>query len=328
MKRNLRTPPTQAVVAARDFAALVRISLAAFGCLVLAVEPSAHERPEAAGAGLAILLATGLLHRRGLTQRWLRVEEPVALVAGVLIVTLGNGGLGPLTLLWLVSAALGVVARGGRASAAGRVVVLAVLVSPVVLHGLTADGATLLVAGCGLLLSVGRVSNETSELLLDPLTGVLSRAALEAEAERMVARATVQHPVTLVLLDLDDFGSLNKREGHQAGDAVLREAARAMAASLRRSDTLGRLGGDEFVVLAAGDGETVAARALAAVRTARIDASAGVVRSPGDGADVPTLLRGADTALRAAKAAGKGRAALHLCPDPRDEALVALDRRA
>ena len=310
-----RTPPTPAVAAARDYASQVRLALACFGIFLLVVDPGAHPVPEAAAIGLSIVLVTGLLHRRGVPASWLRFEEPFALVAGVLVVALGPPGIAPLTLIWLISAALGVLGRGGRASAAGRVIVVAVLASPMVVHGPGADAATILFAGCGLLLAVGTVSNETHELLRDPLTGALSRAALLAEAERMVARARPEEPVALVLIDLDDFGVLNKRHGHQAGDAVLRGVADAVTATLRRADTFGRLGGDEFLVLGVGDGETIARRALEAIAGTGVTGSAGVATAPFDGFTVPELRRGADVALRTSKAAGKAGASTFVAPD-------------
>lgn len=310
MSAHRRTPPTPAVAAARDYASQVRLALACFGIFLLVLDPSTHPVPGAAAAGLAIVLATGLLHRRRVPATWLRFEEPFALLAGALVVALGPPGIAPLTLIWLISAALGVLGRGGRASAAGRVIVVAVLAAPLVRHGVSAETATILFAGCGLLLSVGTVSNETHELLRDPLTGALSRAALLAEAERMVARARPDEPVALVLIDLDDFGALNKREGHQAGDAVLRGVADAVSATLRRADTFGRLGGDEFLVLAVGDGATIARRALDAIARTGVTGSAGVATAPHDGATVPELRRGADVALRVSKAAGKAGASV------------------
>jgi diguanylate cyclase (GGDEF)-like protein len=310
----VRTPPTAAVAAARDYASQVRLALACFGIMLLVVAPQTHPVPQAAAAGFAILLGTGLLHRRRIGSTGLRVEEPFALLAGVFIVTLGPPGIGPLTLLWIVSAALGVVGRGGRASATGRLIVVGVLASPMARHGVDADTATILFAGCGLLLSVGTVSNETHELLRDPLTGALSRAALLAEAERMVARAREHEPVALILIDLDDFGKLNKREGHEAGDVVLQDVATAVTGTLRRADTFGRLGGDEFLVLAVGDGARVAQRALDAIATTGISGSAGVATAPQDGMTVPELRRRADVALRASKTAGKTRATVFAGP--------------
>ncbi len=232
---NRRTPSTPAVAAARVMAARTRIVLSGVGALLLLSTPSLHPHPLAAGVGLAILAGTALVHSWSLPESWLRVEEVVATSAGVLMVTLGDGGVTVLTLLWLASVAIGVIARGGRVGPAGRVLVLAVLVSPLARTGFTADSLGLLAAGAGLLLVVGRISAETSELLRDPLTDVLSRAAFQAQVARRPASA-------IVLLDLDDFGRVNKEQGHEAGDGLLVRAARAMSGALREEDVLGRLG--------------------------------------------------------------------------------------
>lgn len=306
MKTNLHTPPTPAVVAARGFAARTRLCLALLGGLLLVADPSVHPLPLAAALGCVIIAGTGLLHLRGVSVGWLRIEEPVACLAGVLLVTLGPAELAPLTFLWVVTAAVGVLGRGGRAGPAGRVAVLAVLLSPSLVHGPSAETITLLLGAVALLLSVGRVSNETSELLRDPLTGCLSRAAIEAEAQRrLVARDAP--PLALVLVDLDDFGLVNKRHGHQAGDELLRVAAHAMVTALRRDDVLGRLGGDEFLILADGAAAGIAGRALDALRRAGVPASAGAVRAPNDGDALEALLERADLRLRDAKARGKGQ---------------------
>lgn len=83
----------------------------------------------------------------------------------------------------------------------------------------------------------------------DPLTGVANRRAWEAEAARNLARAVrTGEPLSFAILDLDNFKVVNDREGHGAGDALLRELARGWAARLRTADLLGRYGGDEFVL--------------------------------------------------------------------------------
>jgi diguanylate cyclase (GGDEF)-like protein len=83
----------------------------------------------------------------------------------------------------------------------------------------------------------------------DPLTGVANRRAWEAEAARHLARAgRTGEPLSFALLDLDDFKGVNDREGHGAGDALLRDLAGCWAARLRQADLLGRYGGDEFVL--------------------------------------------------------------------------------
>lgn len=286
---------TPAVAAARTLAARVRVALAGVGALLLATSPGLHPAPAMAAAGLAILAVTGLLHGTRLPERWWTVEECLATSAGVLIVTCGDGRVTVLTLLWTVSAAVGVIARGGEVGPWGRALVVAVLASPLLRFGVTPDSLGLLAAGGGLLLAVSRISDGTSELLRDPLTGVLSRAAFEAEAARRPG-------ASVVLLDLDDFGRVNKERGHAAGDVLLVRAARAMSEVLRSQDVLGRLGGDEFAVLVpTGDGGVVADRLVAALRDAGLSASAGVAGGLG----------AADVALRTSKSEGKGRATVY-----------------
>ena len=83
----------------------------------------------------------------------------------------------------------------------------------------------------------------------DPLTGVANRRAWEAETGRHLAHAArTGEPVSLAILDLDDFKLVNDEQGHDAGDALLRELTSAWRARLRRADVLGRYGGDEFVL--------------------------------------------------------------------------------
>ena len=80
----------------------------------------------------------------------------------------------------------------------------------------------------------------------DPLTGILNRRGFERELERIIADGT---RAALIYLDLDDFKSINDRNGHAAGDAVLRQVATTLCRNLRASDSVARLGGDEFAVL-------------------------------------------------------------------------------
>ena len=93
---------------------------------------------------------------------------------------------------------------------------------------------------------IGRLRTQAS---VDPLTGVANRRAWEAEAARDLARAArTGEPLTVAIIDLDGFKEVNDRDGHGAGDRLLRQVATAWRTRLRTSDLLGRYGGDEFVL--------------------------------------------------------------------------------
>jgi diguanylate cyclase (GGDEF)-like protein len=89
----------------------------------------------------------------------------------------------------------------------------------------------------------------------DRLTGLMSRAAIEEELDRALARTTPADPhgerVGLLFIDLDGFKGINDVYGHAAGDEVLRVVAQRLRSVVRPTDCIGRLGGDEFVVLLA-----------------------------------------------------------------------------
>lgn len=148
----------------------------------------------------------------------------------------------------------------------------------------------------------------------DALTGLPNRRALEAEFEARRGDA----PLALAVLDLDHFKRINDRFSHLVGDAVLRQAAVSMSASLRAPDLLARLGGEEFVALvalapdeAAGAFERVR-RALAEhawgeiAEGLQVSVSIGVtaVRA---GEDLVTALARADALLYRAKHEGRDR---------------------
>lgn len=90
------------------------------------------------------------------------------------------------------------------------------------------------------------------QAMIDPLTSVASRVGIEHEAE-LAINQTLRTDTTLsvLMLDLDHFKSVNDRYGHAAGDRVLRETASAWHMQLRGRDPLGRVGGEEFVVVCA-----------------------------------------------------------------------------
>ena len=153
----------------------------------------------------------------------------------------------------------------------------------------------------------------------DELTGLANRAHYGNSLRNALDRARSGGTRTaLLLIDLDDFKNVNDTLGHPAGDALLREVARRLAGQVRGTDMVCRLGGDEFVVIAEDTDETTAnvlaerlVRSLdepvrIGEHTIRVGASIGVTLADGATADAGDLLRIADVAMYAAKAAGKG----------------------
>src|SRR6185437_4505591 len=154
----------------------------------------------------------------------------------------------------------------------------------------------------------------------DSLTGLPNRSlfAREAAGALETARA-VGRTAGVLFVDLDDFKVVNDTMGHSVGDELLVAVAARLAAAVRQSDTAARLGGDEFALLIddAADPEAVdgfAERIVAAfaepftLSEAKVISSATVgVATSRDSGDVDELLRHADLALYAAKAAGKRR---------------------
>ncbi|MGE5470189.1 MAG: putative bifunctional diguanylate cyclase/phosphodiesterase [Bacteroidota bacterium] len=152
----------------------------------------------------------------------------------------------------------------------------------------------------------------------DSLTGLPNRIHFDRRLQVALDRAAPGNGFALCFIDLDRFKLINDSLGHGAGDAVLREVARRLQAVCRNADTLARLAGDEFVILLDGMGDTGAAAGIAARvlktlarpvsaggREIDVGASLGLALFPGDGSDIETLLRNADAAMYAAKAAGR-----------------------
>ena len=143
----------------------------------------------------------------------------------------------------------------------------------------------------------------------DPLTGTANRRAWDDELSAAVTQAEFDgRPMSVALLDLDDFKGYNDRLGHQAGDRLLKEVSAAWQAILRMSDVLARIGGDEFAVLLPGCGIETAAQIAERLRAAVADANCSVGVASWDRVEtVEELLARADAALYEAKEAGRGQ---------------------
>lgn len=179
------------------------------------------------------------------------------------------------------------------------------------LSGLPGMGtAWVLIAGSSVLAGevLARVNSRLrTQLTTDPLTGLLNRQGFADAAERVRALAERHaEPVSLALIDLDEFKRVNDLQGHAAGDALLADLGRAWRAELRGSEVLARFGGDEFALAMAGAARGGAEEALDRMRLASAAAwSAGVVEWE-RGEPLDRALARADAELYRAKRARRG----------------------
>jgi diguanylate cyclase (GGDEF)-like protein/PAS domain S-box-containing protein len=164
-----------------------------------------------------------------------------------------------------------------------------------------------------------RTAHLEHEVNHDALTGLANRNLMWDRLSQALHLATRNKSlVATVLIDLNNFKSINDTFGHEAGDVVLKVVARRLEASLRDSDTVARLSGDEFVlVLANQPSLRFTLRMVERLRQGLtmpvafnqkqipVGASIGVAVFPHDGATVTELVRAADVAMYHAKATGR-----------------------
>ena len=152
----------------------------------------------------------------------------------------------------------------------------------------------------------------------DAVTGLLSRRTFDVDIERLDA----EQPVSLILVDIDDFKTVNDTFGHAVGDQTLRIVADALTANSRQSDRAYRLGGDELAVLMSGIAPASALRRAEVIRRAvetaptafvvrrergAVTVSLGVASLPPRAPRKSELLRAADAAMYQAKTSGRNR---------------------
>ena len=154
----------------------------------------------------------------------------------------------------------------------------------------------------------------------DHLTGLPNRTLLlDRLSQALAVSERDGTSVALLLVDLDDFKTVNGSVGHHQGDETLRAVGERLTALLRQSDTVARMGGDEFALLIpaladARDSIQVVQKVLSAVsapmtidgQEVTLSASVGVALAPQDGTSATALFRAADAALYSARAAGRG----------------------
>jgi diguanylate cyclase (GGDEF)-like protein len=155
----------------------------------------------------------------------------------------------------------------------------------------------------------------------DPLTGTLSRRAFKEEGARAVALAVRhRHPLSLIVMDLDHFKSVNDSYGHAIGDAVIEQCVRTATARLRKTDLCGRLGGEEFAFILPHTERSASSDVAEQLRRSieelcldggaepfRMTASFGIAALDRATQDFDQLLAKADVALYEAKNAGRNR---------------------
>jgi diguanylate cyclase (GGDEF)-like protein len=153
----------------------------------------------------------------------------------------------------------------------------------------------------------------------DDLTSLLNHGTFQDWLGRSVLEAT---PFSLLMIDLDDFKSVNDALGHQAGDRLLHEIGTAIVTAGRETDPVFRYGGDEFTILLPGTDQAGALQVADRVRSAihsvgtagtawqeagiEISASYGLATFPEDGSTAETVLLAADRACFVAKRRGHG----------------------
>ena len=162
-----------------------------------------------------------------------------------------------------------------------------------------------------------------TQSLRDPMTGLYNRRYMEDTLDRFLALAQRQRQSTSVLMiDLDNFKTLNDEHGHAKGDAVLKDVAAHVVGALRPSDIVCRYGGEELLVILPDCGiddammraEQVRARieSLSEQHGCRVTASIGIASIPETAKSSSDLLSASDAALYEAKAMGKNQ--VHAAP--------------
>jgi diguanylate cyclase (GGDEF)-like protein len=165
--------------------------------------------------------------------------------------------------------------------------------------------------------------------LNDPLTGLANRRLLADRLSMAIVHARRNaSDMAVVYLDLDGFKQINDTLGHGVGDVLLKMVAARLVATVREEDTVARVGGDEFIIVLwhvsnAENTTRIVAKVIDVIsqpfliegQLVHVTTSAGISIYPAHGEDTDTLMKNADTALFAAKHAGKNMLRIWQHPD-------------
>jgi diguanylate cyclase (GGDEF)-like protein len=275
---------------------------------------------ELAGADLVVLLERDDKRRLAVSAatRELDNEDAEELAADPLAVATAGGG--PAAFLGEAEPGSAIAMLGGRSA----------LFETLALDGRAIGAVTVVWAGrrraagerleslLGMLTAEAAIAIDREDLLArldhlarrDELTGLVNRRVFGEEMDLALAAAREgDKPLSLVMLDLDDFKGFNDSRGHQAGDRLLRSAAAAWQTVLRDADTIARYGGDEFIAILPDCDEEAALKTAERLRSAvpeGISCSAGVATWDGRQSSAQ-LIGAADDRLYRAKGLGRDR---------------------
>jgi len=173
----------------------------------------------------------------------------------------------------------------------------------------------------------------------DRMTGTLNKEVFHHRSAKVIEDAKhTDQTLLLIILDLDDFKAVNSREGHRAGDEVLRAFAKGVSAIVRREDLVGRIGGDEFALLVRVPSMT-AGQVFALDLHARLSAllasslhpvtcsMGALLIPPEDTRNASELMHSADLAMYRAKQIGKNAVEIARGGEPQPRVRVRRYRR-
>lgn len=160
----------------------------------------------------------------------------------------------------------------------------------------------------------------------DELTSINNRRAFFEQGKQLFKQAKrYQHPISVMMVDIDHFKNINDNHGHSVGDSVLKTIAQILKKTIREVDILARIGGEEFAIIlphtAIEEASNLAERIRQRIEAERIQhntlqinitASFGIAACMAEGNDLEKMLTKADDALYIAKK--KGRNQVKICP--------------